>query len=142
MERSEAMKEALDIVKSQASVRAMNEDEIVAMVAKVTNGILDLEIGLLVAMADELTAGIPAMDPKKSIRETSVTCLECGKKFKVLTKKHLATHGLTPDEYRAKYGFKKGQPLACKSLARERRKKMTDMKLWEKRQKPETPVQQ
>ena len=36
-----------------------------------------------------------------------------------------------------KYGYKKTQALACKSLARERRAKMKDMKLWERRQKPE-----
>ena len=77
------------------------------------------------------------MDPKKSIKEASITCLECGKSFKVITRKHLASHGLAPEESRAKYGFKKTQALACKSLARERRAKMKDMKLWERRQKPE-----
>jgi predicted transcriptional regulator len=50
-----------------------------------------------------------------------------------LTRKHLAQHGLTPDEYRAKHGMKKGTALAAKSLVRERRKKMKDMKLWERR---------
>jgi predicted transcriptional regulator len=75
----------------------------------------------------------PAVDPKKAIREKSVVCLECGKSFKVLTKKHLASHGLTPEEYKEKWGYKKGTSLVAKGLARERRKKMKDMKLWEKR---------
>ncbi|MDE5879805.1 MAG: MucR family transcriptional regulator, partial [Desulfovibrio sp.] len=34
-----------------------------------------------------------------------------------------------------KWGLKKDTPLVCKSLQRERRKKMKDMKLWEKRRK-------
>lgn len=126
-------------MKAQASVRTMSEDEINGMIAKVSAGIMQ-------TASNGVTDGIPdegpAMDPKKSIRETSVTCLECGKRFKVLTKKHLAAHGLTPDEYRAKFGLKKGTALACKVLAREWRKKMGEMKLWEKRRKPETPVQQ
>ena len=69
----------------------------------------------------------------RAIRERSVQCLECGKKFKVLTKRHLAQHGLTAKEYREKYGYKKGISLISKGLARERRTKMRELKLWEKR---------
>ena len=75
----------------------------------------------------------PPVDPKKAIREKSVICLECGKKFKVLTKKHLATHGLTPAEYKDKWGFKKTQALVDKSLARARKNKMQEMQLWKRR---------
>ncbi|WP_428565036.1 MAG: MucR family transcriptional regulator [Solidesulfovibrio sp. DCME] len=126
------LKEALEIVKAQASVRTMTDDEITSMLKNVAAGIQ------AAAEAETLPsepAG-PAMDPAKAVKEGSVTCLECGKPFKVLTKKHLASHGLSPDEYRAKYGYKKGAPLAAKSLQRERRKKMKDMRLWERRRKP------
>jgi len=125
------LKEALEIVKAQASVRNMTEEEITSMVKKVAEGIRGISEG--VAVVEEGAA--PATDPKKAIKEKSVTCLECGKTFKILTKKHLATHSLTADEYRAKYGYKKGTPLVSKSLQRERRTKMKDMKLWEKRKK-------
>ena len=140
MERSEAMKEALEIVKAQASVRTMSAEEIMTMVTSVAGSIMALGNDSGTPGCDLTEA--PFVDAKKSIRETSVTCLECGKRFKVITRKHLAHHGLTPAEYRAKYGLKKGTALTCKSLARERRKKMGEMKLWEKRRKPETPVQQ
>jgi len=139
MDQNEIMRHATDIVRIQAGIKEMTAEEITDMLTKVARGI-EAAAGGGVAACDPDEG--PAMDAKKSIRETSVTCLECGKRFKVLTKKHLATHGLTPDEYRAKYGMKKGQPLACKALARERRKKMGEMKLWERRHKPETPVQQ
>jgi hypothetical protein len=52
-----------------------------------------------------------------------------------LTKRHLTTHGLTPEQYKEKYGYKKGTSLVAKSLARSRRKTMQDMKLWERRKK-------
>lgn len=42
-------------------------------------------------------------------------------------------HGLSTEEYREKWGYKKGASLVAKSLARDRRKKMQEMKLWEKR---------
>ena len=125
------LKEALEIVKAQASVRNMTEEEITSMVKKVAEGIRGISEG--VAVVEEGAA--PSSDPKKAIKEKSVTCLECGKVFKIITKKHLATHGLTSDEYRAKHGYKKGTPLVSKSLQRERRAKMKDMKLWEKRKK-------
>jgi len=75
------------------------------------------------------------LEATKSIKERSVLCLECGKSFRILTTRHLASHGLTPDEYRTKWGIKKGVSLACKALQRELRKKMKSMQLWKRRRK-------
>ena len=126
------LKEALEIVKAQASVRTMTEDEITSMVQKLASGIKTISDGMLSSDSPDPT---PPVDPKKAIREKSIICLESGKSFKVLTKRHLAKYGLTPEEYREKWGYAKKTPLVCKSLQRERRKKMKEMKLWEKRKK-------
>lgn len=123
------VKQALEIVKAQASVRNMTEEELTSMIRSLTEGIKNVADGTLPEPNKVPTAD----DAKKAIKEKSITCMECSKTFKVLTKRHLATHGLTPDEYRDKWGYKKGTPLVAKSLARDRRKKMLDMKLWEKR---------
>lgn len=127
----EYLKQALEIVKVQAGVRNMTEEEITSMVRKIADGIRSISEGAEVQ--EEPPAFI--MDPKKAIKEKTITCLECGKTFKIITKKHLATHDLTPETYREKYGYKVRTPLVCKSLQRERRKKMKGMKLWEKRKK-------
>ncbi len=124
------LKEALDIVKAQATVRTMSEDEILSLIKGLESGIRKL--GEAAGNGEE-PACEPLADPKKAIREKSIICLESGKNFKVLTKRHLAKFGLTPDEYRAKWGYAKKTPLVCKELQRQRRKKMKDMKLWEKR---------
>ncbi|MBT8764171.1 MucR family transcriptional regulator [Desulfohalobiaceae bacterium Ax17] len=126
----EYLKQALEIVKAQASVRNMTEDEITSMVRTLAEGIRNVAEG-----EQKQEATKPAVDPKKAIREKSIVCLECGKSFKVLTKKHLASHELTPEEYKEKWGYKKNTSLVAKGLARERRKKMQDMRLWEKRKK-------
>ncbi len=125
------LKEALDIVKAQASVRNMTEEEIISMVEKLAKGIASISDGSADAEAEQ----VPAVDPKKAIREKSIICLECGKSFKVLTKRHLSIHDLTAPEYKEKWGYTKKTSLVCKSLARERRKKMAEMKLWERRGK-------
>ncbi len=126
------LKEALEIVKAQASVRTMTEDEITSMVQRLATGIQKISEGITDKNSSD---PVPPVDPKKAIREKSIICLESGKSFKVLTKRHLAKYGLTPDEYREKWGYAKKTPLVCKSLQRERRKKMKEMKLWEKRKK-------
>lgn len=126
------LKGALEIVKAQASVRTMTEDEITTMVQKLAEGIRAIGEGEL---PDADVYGDSVTDPRKAVKEKTITCLECGKSFKILTRKHLASHGIDAAEYREKWGLKKGTPLVCKSLQRERRKKMKDMKLWEKRRK-------
>ncbi len=124
------LKEALEIVKAQASVRTMAEEEIASMVRRLADSIRGIAEG---AVPTGEAGTVVAVDPKKAVREKSIICLESGKSFKILTKKHLAKFGLTPDEYRAKWGYPKNMPLVCKELQRERRKKMKDMRLWEKR---------
>ena len=128
------LKEAVKLARAQAGVRVMSEDEIAAFVAEVAASLRAIAEGGECASCE---SGVSMEDAKKSIKEKSVTCLECGKSFKILTKRHLAQHGLTSEEYRDKYGLKKGTALVCKALQRERRKKMAEMQLWEKRRKPE-----
>lgn len=125
------LKGALDLARAQASVRVMTEDEVAGFVQKLAMNLRGIAEGGM----DAEVAPLSDADAKKSIKEKSVTCLECGRVFKIITRRHLAQHGLTADEYRAKYGFKKGTPLVCKALQRERRKKMKDMQLWERRKK-------
>ena len=127
------LKEALEIAKAQASVRVMKEEEITAFVQKVAQGI---RVVAETEQPVELNSEEMVLEGRKSVKEKSVTCLECGKNFNVLTKRHLATHGISADDYRQKWGLKKGTALVCKALQRERRKKMNDMKLWERRRKP------
>lgn len=126
----EHIKQALEIVKAQASFRTMSEEEVSSMVRTLSAAIRQLMSG---EASPALAGG--AENAIKQISEKSVSCLECGKSFKLLTRRHLLSHGLTAEEYREKWGYPKDMPLVCKSLQRERRKKMKDMKLWEKRRK-------
>ena len=120
-------KEALDLVKCQAAVRVMTVEEMTAMAQRLCRGLKAL------SESEAAADAAPVLDPAKAIKEHSITCVECGKTLKVLTKKHLAEHGLTPETYREKYNYKKGAALVCKSLQRERRKLMKEMRLWERR---------
>ncbi len=128
----EYIKQALEIVKAQASVRNMTEEEITSMVKSLANQLKEIIEGKDLNNEEEKEQQ-PPVDPKKAIREKSIVCLECGKSFRIITKRHLKSHGLTPEEYKKKWGYKKNQSLIAKSLARERRKKMQEIQLWKKR---------
>lgn len=128
----EYVQQALDIVKAQASVRTMSEEEVSSMVRNLSQQLKGIVDGDQVPVEDSKSQE-PAVDPKKAIREKNVVCLECGKKFKVLSRKHLAIHGLTPEEYKEKWGYKKNQSLIAKGLARQRKHKMQEMQLWKRR---------
>jgi predicted transcriptional regulator len=127
-EMDEHIKEVLAIVKAQAGVRAMGEEEISAMITSLAEGLRDIGTDGTAPEAEGF-----AIEAKKAIKEKSVVCVVCGKSFKLLTKKHLALHGFNAKSYREHCGYKKGTPLVCKSLQRERRKKMKEMRLWERR---------
>lgn len=71
------LKEALDIVKAQASVRIMAEDEIISMVRRLSTDIKNVAEGE--GSPEEPSADVQS-DPRKSIKEKSITCLECGKR--------------------------------------------------------------
>lgn len=129
--------QAMELVKAQASVKAMTPAEMIAMRDEIA-------AALAGETAQTVVEDAPVCDPKAAIKERSITCLICGKQMKVITAKHLASHDITPEEYRAKFGYKKGQALACKALSRERKKAMQGMELWKRRQKPaktETPAE-
>lgn len=62
-------------------------------------------------------------EPKDSIQEDKVICLECGKSFQVLTKAHLENeHKLSKEEYCEKHGLPSKQKLSCGSILSKRKK--------------------
>lgn len=63
----------------------------------------------------------PAVSIRSSIKPDYVVCLEDGKKLKML-KRHLMTHyGMTPDQYRTKWGLPADYPMVAPNYAEQRR---------------------
>lgn len=62
----------------------------------------------------------PAVNPKRSVQDDYIVCLEDGKKFKSL-KRHLMTHyNMTPDQYREKWGLDANYPMVAPNYAAAR----------------------
>jgi predicted transcriptional regulator len=122
---------AAEIVTAQVAVERMSADEIDAALKKTYQSLRSLEAQEAGA-APEMPEATVAVEPKASIQKNKIICLECGKEFKQLSKNHLATHELTPKEYRKKHGLKTGQALTAKSLSAKRRKVAKQRGLGEK----------
>lgn len=110
-----------EIIQSQISSKQMTTDEIKTALNETfqaLKSLQDTEAGG--AVEPETGVAAPAVDPKKSIQKNKVVCLECGQEFKMLSPKHLKSHGLDAKEYRKKYGFSARQPLCAKALSEKR----------------------
>jgi predicted transcriptional regulator len=63
----------------------------------------------------------PAVPVRRSIQPDHLVCLVCGQPQKVL-KRHLAVqHGLTPTQYRERFGLKPEYPMAAPKYVQRRR---------------------
>lgn len=62
----------------------------------------------------------PAVSIRSSVKPGAITCLECGAKLKTL-KRHIATsHGLSADEYRARWALPASYPLVSADYSQQR----------------------
>jgi predicted transcriptional regulator len=62
----------------------------------------------------------PAVDPKRSVRDDFIICLEDGKKLVSLKRHLMAHHGLTPEEYRARWGLRASYPMVAPNFSNAR----------------------
>ena len=74
-------------------------------------------LGAVAAPATTLTPAVPI---RKSVFADYLVCLEDGKQLKML-KRHLqASYGMTPDEYRTKWGLPATYPMVAPNYASHR----------------------
>jgi predicted transcriptional regulator len=119
---------AADIIQSQCNSTTMTTEEIGLSLQSTFRTLQDLQSLEIQTSQEGVTepgvktkSGL-ALSPEKSLLKNKVICLECGQEFKMLSPKHLKSHGLTSREYRVKHGFSLRQPLCAKSLSDKRKK--------------------
>ncbi len=106
-----------DVISAYVSNNPVPVSELPALIAQVHQS--------LSALTGEVSAPVeetqkPAVNPKRSVHDDYIICLEDGKKFKSL-KRHLTTHfGMTPEEYRTKWKLPADYPMVAPAYAAER----------------------
>ena len=77
----------------------------------------------------------PKVSIRSSVKPDFIVCLEDGKKLKML-KRHLMTHyGMTPEQYRQKWGLSADYPMVAPNYAEQRRPLAKSIGLGTKRRK-------
>ena len=129
--RGEILALTTEIVSAHLANNAVVQGEVPELIQSVFNKLNELATGEEPASV-ELTPAVPI---KKSVTDDYIICLEDGKKLKML-KRHLMTaYGMTPEEYRAKWGLKPDYPMVAPNYAKARSDLAKEMGLGQQRRK-------
>ena len=63
----------------------------------------------------------PAVSIRASVKPDYLICLEDGKKLKMLRRHLMTHHGMTPDDYRAKWNLPRDYPMVAPNYTEKRR---------------------
>jgi predicted transcriptional regulator len=114
--RAEILALTSDIVSSHVANNAVGPNDLPDLIQAVYTKLNEIASGED-SNSIELTPAVPV---KKSITDDYIICLEDGKKLKML-KRHLMTaYGMTPEDYRAKWGLKPDYPMVAPNYALKR----------------------
>lgn len=105
-----------DIVAAHVSNNSVAVSDVSQLIGNVHAALSGLAGGTTAVATPE-----PAVPVRGSVKKDYIICLEDGKKLKML-KRHLMTHyGMTPDDYRAKWGLPADYPMVAPAYAETRR---------------------
>ncbi len=134
MDEASAPPELLDltaeIVAAYAGSHTLPASELPGLIDSVFGALR--ELGTEAEPAPPAEALVPAVPVRKSATPEYLVCLEDGRKMKLL-KSHLAKHhGMTPAEYRQRWGLAKDYPMTAPAYAAARSAMATSLGLGRK----------
>jgi predicted transcriptional regulator len=116
IDKAELLSLTSEIVSSHVANNSVSLADLPDLIQSVFSKLSDLADGNVAEVVDL----VPAVPIKKSITPDFIICLEDGKKLKML-KRHLMTaYGMTPEEYRARWGLKADYPMVAPNYAKKR----------------------
>ena len=107
-----------ELVASFVSNNHLPAGELPALIQTIHVALTRLRGGVETQAPEEQTKA-PAVSIRQSIAPEYLICLEDGKHFKSL-RRHLAGHGLTPEQYRAKWKLPSDYPMVAPKYAAKR----------------------
>src|SRR5450631_1715114 len=108
-----------EVVAAFVSNNSVPVAELPGLISSVHAGFMRLASGTAAAAPQSSEALTPAVTVRKSVTPEYLICLDDGRKFKSL-KRHLAILGMTPDQYRMKWGLPQDYPMVASNYAASR----------------------
>jgi len=115
MSASSPIELAAEMVAAFISNNSVPTSELPALIHAVHTAVARLAQGPVDA-PPQVEAKVPAVPIRKSITPDFLICLEDGKQFKSL-RRHLGLLGLTPAQYREKWGLPSDYPMVAPNYA-------------------------
>ena len=106
------------IVSAFVSKNSVQASDLPALITSVYQSLKS--VGQPQASAEVPTELKPAVPVKKSVTPDYIVCLEDGKRCKMLKRHLMSSFGLTPDEYRTKWGLPSDYPMVAPNYAKSR----------------------
>lgn len=114
---SELLQLTSDIVSSHVSNNPVAQSDLTSLIKSVYGTLQELTTEEPEEPVEELKPAVPI---KRSVTDDYIICLEDGKKLKML-KRHLnSAYGMSPEEYRARWGLPSDYPMVAPSYAQKR----------------------
>ena len=127
---------AADIVSAYVSNNSVPSGDLPGLISEVHTALIKVGSGAIELPAE---APKPAVPLKKSVTPDYIISLEDGKPYKSL-KRHLAGRGLTPQEYRTKWGLPLDYPMVSPNYSKVRAEHARSLGLGRKRKGPDAPA--
>ena len=129
MEHDDLVTVTSDIVSAHISNNQIDAAALPELISMVYAALAGLGSSEAVVVEEKIS---PAVSVRASIKPDAITCLDCGFKGKML-KRHLNTeHGMTPEEYKARWSLPKDYPLVAPNYAAMRKELATKIGLGRK----------
>lgn len=115
--REDMLRMMVDIVSSYVSRNPLSIVQLEGVIETVFSSLISLGEG-----TDEVKveAQKPAVNPRKSIAQEYIVCLEDGKKLKMLKRYLRTNYNMTPDQYRTKWGLPSDYPMVAPNYSQQR----------------------
>ncbi len=121
-----------NIISAYVSNNTVSSADIPNLIAQVYSALMRISSGQVTTPVEPLK---PAVAIKRSVTPEYIVCLEDGKKFKSL-KRHLRTqYGITPEQYREKWGLPPDYPMVAPNYAAARSQLAKQMGLGQQRRR-------
>lgn len=122
-----------EVVASFVSHNSVPRSELPDLIQTVHDRLKQIEAGPAVA-SPQSEPKTPAVPIRKSVTPDYLICLDDGRRFKSL-RRHLTTLGMTPEQYRVKWGLRKDYPMVAPNYAATRSALAKKMGLGQSRKK-------